>query len=123
MKHDIRTDEDIGLLVRSFYHRARPDEVIGHFFVDLDWPHHIPRITAFWRMVLFGDRSYEGDPMTAHVSLALKQPMETVHFKQWLMHWEATVEELFEGPKANEAKDRARTIAAVMEHKVRSSKA
>jgi hemoglobin len=123
MKGDIQTAEDIDALVGAFYERARPDPVIGHFFVDLDWEHHIPRITAYWRMVLFGDRTYQGDPMTAHVSLARKQPMETVHFKQWLMHWKATVEELFEGPKADEAKDRARTIAAVMEHKVRSSKA
>ncbi|MBK9176993.1 MAG: hypothetical protein IPM46_11815 [Flavobacteriales bacterium] len=39
MKSDIRTADDIDALVRAFYERARPDPVIGHFFVDLDWKH------------------------------------------------------------------------------------
>lgn len=68
MKHDISTIDDIDLLVRSFYQRARPDESIGHFFANLDWDHHIPRIVSFWRMVLLGDREFQGDPMTAHIN-------------------------------------------------------
>ncbi|MBK6341251.1 MAG: group III truncated hemoglobin [Flavobacteriales bacterium] len=121
MKHDISTIDDIDLLVRSFYQRARPDESIGHFFANLDWDHHIPRIVSFWRMVLLGDREFQGDPMTAHIQLARERPMAKAHFERWLMHWEATVNDLFAGPKADEAKQRARTIAAVMAHKVSAS--
>ncbi|MFN3875739.1 MAG: group III truncated hemoglobin [Flavobacteriales bacterium] len=122
MRGDIRTAEDIDALVRAFYERARPDPLIGRFFVGLVWDRHIPRITAFWRMVLLGDRGYQGDPMTAHVQLAQRMPVRPEHFKQWLMLWEAAVEELFDGPKADEAKQRARTIAAVMAHKVAAGK-
>jgi hemoglobin len=121
MKHDIRTAEDIDRLVRAFYQRASPDTLIGHFFVNLDWEHHIPRIVSFWRMVLLGDREYQGDPMTVHIQLAREQPMTNAHFERWLLHWEAAVNELFAGPKADEAKQRARTIASVMALKVSSS--
>ncbi|MBK8226166.1 MAG: group III truncated hemoglobin [Flavobacteriales bacterium] len=118
MKHDIRTAEDIDQLVRSFYQRSRPDALIGHFFTHLDWDLHIPRIVSFWRMVLLGDREYQGDPMTAHVQLAREQPLSKAHFERWLLHWDAAADGLFAGPKADEAKQRARTIAAVMAHKV-----
>ncbi|MBK9147342.1 MAG: group III truncated hemoglobin [Flavobacteriales bacterium] len=121
MKNDIRTAGDIDLLVRSFYQRSRPDALIGHFFAHLDWDHHIPRIVSFWRMVLLGNREYQGDPMTAHIQLAREHPMAKAHFERWLSLWEITLDELFAGPKADEAKQRARTIAAVMAHKVSAS--
>lgn len=122
-RKDISDTGDIDRLVRAFYARVRPDLVIGHFFTGLDWDHHIPRITAFWCMVLLGDGAYQGNPMTAHLLLSRKQPMRAAHFKQWLMHWEATVDDLFAGAKAEEAKQRASAIAAVMEHKVSGASA
>lgn len=115
---DIADAEDIDLLVSAFYERVRPDTLIGHFFTDLDWDHHIPRITSFWCMVLLGDRTYQGDPMTAHIRLAQQQPMSPAHFERWLQHWVANADELFRGPRTEEAKSRARSIAAVMAHKV-----
>ncbi len=118
---DINDAADINRLVRAFYARVRPDAVIGAFFTHLDWDHHIPRIAAFWGMVLLGDRAYHGDPMTAHIALSRRHPIQHVHFERWLRHWDATVDDFFAGPKADEAKQRARTIAAVMEHKVRSA--
>ncbi len=117
-RHDIRTTDDIAILVRSFYERVRPDPELGHFFADLDWGHHIPRIASFWAMVLLGDRSYQGDPMTTHIRLARTHPMEPRHFERWLAHWQAAVDDLFSGPKSDEAKERARTIAGIMAHKV-----
>lgn len=120
-RKDIGGAGDIDRLVRAFYARVRPDAVIGHFFTGLDWDHHIPRIVSFWCMVLLGDRGYQGDPMTAHIRLARQMPMKPEHFERWLLHWGATVDERFAGPKAEEAKQRARTIAAVMEHKVRGA--
>lgn len=118
MKHDIRTAGDIDLLVQAFYQRSRPDALIGHFFVNLDWDHHIPRIVSFWSMVLIGDRSCQGDPMAPHLQLARKQPLEQAHFDRWLFLWDSAVDDHFAGPKADEARQRARTIASVMAHEV-----
>ena len=118
---DITSFADVSTLIDTFYTAVRPDPVIGHFFVDLDWDTHIPRIASFWNMVLFGDRSYQGDPMTAHIHLHRRIPMNATHFERWLQLFESTVDELFAGPKAEEAKQRAHTIAGVMEHKVTTS--
>ncbi len=106
------------MLVARFYARITVDPLIGHFFAHLDLAAHLPRIEAFWRMVLLGDRSYAGDPMTAHIRLDPRHRMEQAHFDAWLRHWEDTVDELFAGPNAEEAKARARTIAPVMLHMV-----
>lgn len=115
---ELSTPADVRALIEAFYARARPDPLIGHFFTTLDWDHHIPLIASFWEMVLFGDRNYQGDPMTAHVHLHQRIPMEPEHFERWLSLFDHTVDSLFTGPKADEAKQRARTIAGVMAHRV-----
>jgi hemoglobin len=109
---------DVRSLIERFYTRVRPDPLIGHFFTELDWDHHIPHITAFWNMVLFGDHTFQGDPMTAHKKLHARILMRPEHFSRWLELFHATVDELYSGPKAEEAKQRATTIAGVMMHKV-----
>ncbi|MFN6179027.1 MAG: group III truncated hemoglobin [Flavobacteriales bacterium] len=115
---DITSNADVRLLIERFYGKARPDPVIGHFFTGLDRDHHIPLITSFWDMVLFGTKGYTGDPMTSHVQLHRHMPMRPEHFQHWVKLFSSTVDELFEGPKAGEAKQRATTIAAVMAHRV-----
>lgn len=115
---DINTREDVQALVMAFYGPARLDPEIGHFFAEVDWGHHIPLITAFWCMVILGERDYQGDPMTAHVRLHQRMPMLPAHFDRWLVLWDRAVDDLFQGPKAEEAKQRARTIAGVIAHKV-----
>jgi hemoglobin len=115
---DITTAADVRVLIDTFYSAARPDPVIGHFFTHLDWDTHLPRIRSFWEMILFGDRAFQGDPMTVHLQLHQRIPMEAAHFDRWLGLFDATVDGLFAGPKATEAKQRARSIADIMAHKV-----
>ncbi len=121
MMPDITTSEDVRELVKSFYDKLLADPEMRHFFAALDLAHHLPKIEAFWRSVLFGDRSYTGDPMTAHIALNRRHPMEQAHFDRWLAHWNSTLTELFSGPKADEAKARAAAIAPVMAWKVKNS--
>ena len=115
---DITTPIDVRTLIETFYARARPDPLIGQFFTEVDWDHHIPLISSFWEMVLFGNRTYQGDPMTTHAKLHQRIPMQPDHFERWLALFEGTVDDLFSGPKADEAKQRARTIESVMMHRV-----
>lgn len=114
----LASKSDTDELVVRFYQRATTDLLIGHFFADLDMAHHLPRIQAFWAMVLLGEPGYHGDTMTAHIRLHERSPMSTAHFERWLELWDRTVDDLFIGNKATEAKQRARTIAAVMAHNV-----
>ena len=115
---DITTKEQVDELVVRFYDRLLADEGIADHFRHLDLHEHLPRIAAFWNMVLFGDRTFQGDPMTAHKKLNTRLPMHPDHFAHWVKLFQATVDELFTGPKADEAKQRAQSIAGVMMHKV-----
>ncbi len=121
-RKDIATTEDVTRLINTFYTSVRPDPVIGHFFTELDFETHIPRIVSFWTMILFGDATYQGNPMAPHMQLDRRTPMEQVHFDRWLLLFDTTVDQLFSGAKAEEAKQRARTIAGVMLHKVQTSR-
>ena len=50
MKNDIKTREDVFLLVSSFYVKVRTDDVLGPFFNEAikDWDAHLERLTIFW---------------------------------------------------------------------------
>ncbi len=121
--NDLDRAERIDALVIAFYDRVRPDPVLGPWFARVDWPHHIPRIQAFWRGVLLGGSDHAGDPMTAHIALHRRMPLGHAQFERWVELWAATVHALHSGPKAEEAIARARSIAAVMRHKVLNASA
>lgn len=116
---DITRPADVHLLIDRFYAEVRPDPLIGHFFTHVDWTHHTPRIEAFWEQLLLGTARFEGDPMGAHRLLNARLPMEREHFDRWVQLFHATVDALFTGPKAEEAKQRASAIAGVMLLKVK----
>lgn len=56
--------------------------------------------------------------MKPHLDLHLQSPLQAHHFKTWLGYFIATVNELFDGDKAELAKQRATSIATVMQIKV-----
>lgn len=121
---DIQTRHDIDHLITTFYQKVTTDDLIGHFFtqvVQLDWAHHIPKIGDFWETTLFHEARYKGNPMTPHVAMHEKSPMTQTHFDRWVDVFCQTVDELFEGEKAELAKQRAQSIATVMLIKIKNS--
>ncbi|MDP5170668.1 MAG: group III truncated hemoglobin [Bacteroidia bacterium] len=124
-KKTLATEADVALLVEAFYTKAKPDPVIGHFFTEvkqIDWAHHIPVIVSFWDSMLFGSRSYRGNPMEKHMALDTLSRIEPAHFARWLSLWKETVDEYFEGDKAEESKRRAEGIAGLMQVKVQAQR-
>lgn len=120
-KKDITTEEDIKLLVDSFYKKVIPDKSIGFIFtevVKLSWEKHIPVMYSFWSSILLGTNSYRNNPMIKHLELNKMAPLTSQHFDRWLVLWEETVNEFFEGKTAKEAIQRAKNIAALMQHKI-----
>lgn len=117
MPADIATEADVKELVERFYGALRTDPVVGHFFADLDLAHHLPRIRAFWEMVLLDKAGYATNVTDVHLKLAQRIPMRKEHFDRWLELWRSTMDALFTGPKANEAKLRALSIAMVLQAK------
>lgn len=120
MRHDIVLPEDIQLLIDTFYSRVTQDEAIGYIFNDVakvDWPEHLPKMYAFWEFLLLGSNSYRGNPIEKHMALHRLEPLQAAHFDRWIELFDATVDDLFEGPKAEEAKSRALAIATVWKPK------
>jgi hemoglobin len=73
----------------------------------VDWPSHLATLYAFWESMLLGTGTYQGAPFPKHSIL----PVEKAHFDRWLELFLATADENFSGPKAEEAKGRALSIA------------
>ena len=56
--------------------------------------------------------------MEKHIVLSRKTAMTKIEFSEWLLLFTTTVDELFTGQTANEAKSRAGNIARLMLHKI-----
>ena len=124
MKRDIEDMEDIELLISSFYGKAGTDEVIGYIFnevVEMHWEEHIPVICSFWNSVLFAKGGYRGNVIRKHIELNNLENLQTAHFDRWVELWEQTVHENFEGEKAAEAIQRAKTMKELMMYKIKAS--
>jgi hemoglobin len=111
---DIEDRSDCERLVREFYGRALTDPIIGWIFVDiakLDLEAHVPRIASFWETILLDARSYSGGAFRPHAALNERVPLRGGHFVRWLALWNATVDELFAGERAELAKAHAQRVA------------
>ena len=121
MKHDIRNREDIRLLMERFYDKLLADESISYLFTDVakvNLNEHFPVLVDFWDSILFQADTYHKNAMKPHLDLHQQSPLEAHHFKTWLGYFIATVNELFEGEKAELARQRATSIATIMQIKV-----
>ncbi len=121
MKKDIAGRDDIILLVNTFYEKVKKDQVIGYIFNDVakvNWQKHLPVMYDFWENVIFFTGAYTGNPMTAHKQLHQKTELKPAHFQEWIKLFTQTVDELFEGDKAELSKQRAISIATVIQIKI-----
>ncbi len=122
-KRDIAGRADIERLVNDFYERVRGDELLHSIFDDVahtDWARHLSKMYDFWDGVLFGVAGFRGNPLAVHRQLASRVPLGDREFQRWLDLFHDSVDTLFSGPCAEDAKTRALRIAAVMQHKIAS---
>lgn len=120
---DIQHREDIQYLVETFYKTALADALIGPVFKDAGFvlEGHIPVMVSFWETILFDVITYKGNPMLKHLELNQSVPLKPEHFERWMNIWIATVNNKFKGPLAEKAIIRARSIAQLMEYKIKQA--
>lgn len=119
-KSDITSKEDIRTFVNAFYKSMTSDDLVGHIFLDVmhvDWDHHLPKMYDFWEMLLLDGHSYKGAPMQPHLLVNQIVPLTKAHFEHWITLFTNTIDSLFEGPKAEEAKTKAFNIAQTWAYK------
>ncbi|MFN0015851.1 MAG: group III truncated hemoglobin [Saprospiraceae bacterium] len=114
MKPDITHRADIERLINVFYEKVQADTLLGPVFNDVanvDWPRHLPVMYNFWEFLLLGGTQYQGNPIQKHVDLHALHPLKAEHFDRWLLLFQSTVDELYVGPVAADAKFRAYAIS------------
>jgi hemoglobin len=114
---DLQTEEDIRRLVDTFYDHVNQDDLLGpvfNQFAKVDWAHHLPKMYEFWSTVLFGSMAYKGQPFPKHLAL----PVERAHFTRWIALFTQTVDQLFVGAMAEQAKQKAASIANIFQMKM-----
>lgn len=110
---DINNEADVERLVHAFYTKVRQDELLAAVFepvVKDNWDHHLKRMTDFWSTLLLYTKTFTEDPLTKHLPL----PIQKIHFDRWLQLFNETIDELFAGQIAENAKNRANSIARIM---------
>lgn len=117
MKTDIKDKEDIIAFVDAFYSKVRDNETIGFIFDEVakvNWETHLPKMYNFWAGILLGETDFRGNPMLKHIMLSKRTEMSATQFNEWLRLFHETIDELYEGQLAEEAKHRAVLIARNM---------
>lgn len=116
-KTDIKTLADIQLLVNTFYAKVQQDDLIGPIFnakIQDNWTPHLEKMYRFWQTILLETHTYSGSPFPPHKHL----PVNQVHFDRWMQLFSTTVNTLFEGKIADEAKFRAEKMAEMFLYKI-----
>lgn len=111
---DLQSDQDVEVLVHTFYEKVQKDERLGYIFNDIanvDWDDHLSKMVDFWSNLLFQTGRYKGRPFRQHMPLPIKEG----DFNRWYRLFEDTVDELYEGEEAKFAKQLARNIASSFE--------
>lgn len=101
----------IDRLVEQFYAKVRADVVLAPIFAAriADWTPHLARMKQFWAVILLGEGTFSGSPMTLHAAIP---GIGEFHFRRWLALFEATLRELEGDPGATTLVGiRARSIA------------
>lgn len=111
IRTDIQNDDDIRILVHTFYGKVQDDERLGYIFnefAEVDWEHHLPNMVDFWSNLLFQSGRYKGRPFRQHLPL----PIQKSDFHLWYNLFTETVDCCFAGERAEHAKEMAGKIAA-----------
>lgn len=116
-KTDIRNREDIRLLVHTFYERVKNDDLLSAVINERtipNWSDHLALISEFWQTILLDKSQYEGKPAEKHLDL----PITSHHFDRWITLFHLTLDDLYEGKLAEEAKFHAHRMAEVFRSKL-----
>ena len=104
------SEEEVTVLVHSFYARVRDDAVLGPIFDAHvhDWDTHLAKMVDFWSSALRGTARFRGTPMPKHMALP---GLSAELFKRWLALFGETTSALGNEAMRERANDLARRIA------------
>lgn len=120
-KQQLDSRRAIELLVKSFYEKVKLDDLLGPIFnnaENFEWDTHIPIMIDFWETLLLDTTSYKGNAMRKHFDLHRRTPLTDAHFDRWKQLFYSTLNNLFEGPNVDKAKQKVEAIGGLMQYKL-----
>ena len=122
MKPDITSREHIHFIITDFYQKLIKDESTFPFFEDFiknkTLEKHIDIITDFWEDIIFQTNKYSNNALQKHLDINNNIEFSKEHFNTWLTYFTDTVNSNFSGLNAELTKNRATSIATVMQVKM-----
>ncbi len=119
--NDIQNQDDLYLLVEEFYEKLLSDDSISYIFTDvvkIKIEEHLPILVAFWSQVILGTGGYHNNLTKIHLDVNAKEYLSPKLFEIWLRHFNTSVDENFEGVKAQEIKKQASEIGSILQIKI-----
>jgi hemoglobin len=122
MKSDISSKKDIKQIITKFYQLLLIDDKMIPFFEDIvtknQLEEHLIVITNFWSDILFDTTTYKNNTMQKHLDKNAFVRFKKEHFTIWTSYFFETIDANFEGEISETMKNRARSIATVMQLKM-----
>jgi hemoglobin len=119
--NDIKTQEDLSLLVADFYQKLLSDNRISYIFTDIvkiKLEEHLPILVMFWSQVILGTGGYSNNLTQIHLDVDLKEHLSPELFRIWLEHFYAAVDENFIGENSEKIKTQALSLATILKIKI-----
>lgn len=95
------TQENLKVLITSFYKQVLKDEQIGHFFIheigdnieSEEWLEHIDLLVDFWLSKLLNQGNYEGNFVGMHVHIPY---IAREDFVRWIEVFSQNVDKIYD---------------------------
>lgn len=123
--HDIQNQEDLHLVVEQFYIKLLADIEISYIFTDIvkiKLEEHLPILVTFWSQAILGTGGYYNNLTQIHLDVNAKSYLSKELFDIWLIHFEAAINENFEGFNCERMKNMAHNLAMIMQIKIAQQK-
>lgn len=119
---DISSRKDIKLIIAKFYDLLLEDIKMFPFFEDIvvkkHLEEHLEIITDFWTDILLDTTSYKNNTMQKHLDKNAFVQFKKEHFTIWTSYLFQTINANFRGEISERMKNRATSIATVMQLKM-----
>jgi hemoglobin len=113
---DIQSEDDLFKLVNYFYAKLMINKITAPKFQKLDLVEHFPKIVSFWSLILFDKEGYKTNVFDKHLHLNISE----THIEIWLKLFLESINELYEGEKAELAKQRGQVLAYTFSSKLKA---
>ncbi|MEN9336709.1 MAG: hypothetical protein RLZZ500_1696 [Bacteroidota bacterium] len=122
--NDLQTQEDIYRIVSEFYKKLFADERISSIFTEVIPVHekleeHLQILVKFWSQSLLGTGGYFNNLTQIHLDVDTLSALTKNHFDIWLEHFEAAINENFEGFNCERMKNMAHNLSTIMQIKIK----